>query len=98
MTVLKRVYPASAFKVGLVAYGILGLILGVFCSLIALGAPALGRHAHGMILGRFVGFGVLAIVVCPIVYGLVGGIAAVIGAGIYNLVAGWVGGLEVDIG
>ena len=96
MSVLKRISPASAFKIGLVVYGILGLILGFFCSLIALGAPALGRHAHTMILGRFVG--VFAIIVCPIVYGLIGGIGAVIGAGIYNLAAGWVGGLEVDIG
>jgi len=95
MSVLKRISPASAFKVGLVAYGIVGLILGVFCSLIAAVAPAFGHHAHGMFLSRV---GVFAIIVCPIVYGIIGGIAATIGAGIYNLVAGWVGGLEVDIG
>ena len=95
MTVLKSVSPASAFKVGLVAYGIVGLILGVFCSLIALGAPVFARHAHPMFVGRFVG--VFAIIICPIVYGIIGGIAAVIGAGIYNLAASWVGGLEVDI-
>jgi len=93
--VLKNISPASAFKVGLVAYGIVGLILGVFCSLIALGAPVFARHAHPMFVGRFVG--VFAIIICPIVYGIIGGIAAVIGAGIYNLAASWVGGLEVDI-
>jgi hypothetical protein len=96
MSVLKRISPASALKVGLVAYGIAGLILGAFCSLIALGAPVFTRHAHPMFVGRFVG--VFAIILCPIVYGLIGGIAAVIAAGIYNLAAGWVGGLEVDIG
>jgi hypothetical protein len=95
MTVLKRISPASAFKVGLVAYGIVGLILGVFCSLIALAAPVFARHAHPMFVGRFVG--VFAVIVCPIVYGIFGGIAAVIGAAIYNLAAVWVGGLEVDI-
>jgi len=30
-------------------------------------------------------------------YGIVGGIGGAIGAVIYNLVAGWVGGIEVDI-
>ncbi len=95
MAVLKRISPASAFKVGLAAYGALGLILGVFCSLIALGTPVFARHAHPMFVGRFVG--VFAVIVCPIVYGILGGIAAVIGAAIYNLAAGWVGGLEVDI-
>jgi hypothetical protein len=95
MAVLKRISPESAFKVGLVAYGILGLVLGVFCSLIAVAGVTFGRHGHMPFAGRL---GVLAVIVCPIVYGIVGGIAAAIGAAIYNLVAGWVGGLEVDIG
>jgi hypothetical protein len=38
-----------------------------------------------------------AVILCPIVYGLIGGIGAAIGAFIYNLASGWVGGLEVDI-
>jgi hypothetical protein len=96
MSVLKRISPGSAFRLGLVAYGIVGLMLGAFCSLIAIGAPAFGRQTHMMFLGHFVG--VFAVIVCPIIYGIIGGIGAVIAAGIYNLVAGWVGGLEVDIG
>jgi hypothetical protein len=42
--------------------------------------------------------GVLAVVMCPIIYGILGGVGAVIGALIYNLAAKWVGGLEVEIG
>lgn len=75
-------------------YGILGFILGAICSLIALAHP-LGHHLHTPFAARV---GVFAIIVCPIVYGILGGIGGVIGAGIYNLAAGWVGGLEVDIG
>ena len=61
----------------------------------------------GGILGKFgrrrstrracVGIGLGAIILFPILYGIVGGIAGVIGAAVYNLAAGWVGGLEVDI-
>ncbi len=40
MAVLKHIGPGSAFKVGLVVYGFIGLIIGVLLSLIALvGAP-----------------------------------------------------------
>ncbi len=95
MTVLKRISPASAFKVGLVTYGILGFILGVFCSLVAVAGVSFAPHARMPFLGRV---GIFAVILCPIVYGIIGGIGAVIGAGVYNLAAGWVGGLEVDIG
>jgi len=39
----------------------------------------------------------MAVIVCPIVYGIIGGIAAVIGALIYNLASSWVGEVEVEI-
>ena len=94
MAVLKRIEPESAFKVGLVAYGILGIILGLICSAIAAAEITLGRHGHTPFIGRL---GIMAVIVCPIVYGIAGGIGATIGAAVYNLVAGWVGGLEVDI-
>jgi hypothetical protein len=94
MTILKRIGPASAFKVGLVSYAVLGLIAGVFCSLIALTGASFAPHAH-LPFARAIGL--LAVIVCPVVYGIIGGIAALIGALIYNLASGWVGGVGVEI-
>jgi hypothetical protein len=94
MAVVKRIGPASAFKVGLVSYGLLGLIAGVFCSLIALAGVSFAPHMHMPFGGAM---GLFAVILCPIVYGIIGGIAAVIGALIYNLASSWVGGLEVEI-
>jgi hypothetical protein len=94
MAVVKRIGPGSAFKVGLVVYGIIGLIVGVFCSLIAVAGASFLPHAQMPFHGAV---GLLAVIVCPIVYGLIGGIGAVIGALIYNLACSWVGGLEVEI-
>lgn len=95
MSMLKHISAASAFKVGLVAYGIVGLILGAFCSLVAASGVTFAHHSRMPFMGKV---GIFAIILCPIIYGIIGGIGAAIGAGIYNLVAGWVGGLEVDIG
>ncbi|MBZ5596879.1 MAG: hypothetical protein LAN83_01040 [Acidobacteriia bacterium] len=94
MAIVKRIGPASAFKVGLVSYGLLGLIAGVFCSLIALAGISFAPHARMPFAGAI---GVFAVILCPIVYGIIGGVASVIGALIYNLASGWVGGVEVEI-
>ena len=94
MVVLKHIGPASAFKIGLVSYGLLGLVAGVLCSLMALTGASFCPHAH-MPFAHAVGL--IAVIVCPIVWGIVGGIAAVVSALIYNLASGWVGGIEVEI-
>lgn len=94
MAILKRIAPASAFKVGLVTYGILGLVLGALCTVIAFAGVQFAPHAHLPFAGRV---GIFAVILCPLVYGLIGGIGAVIGAAIYNLASDWVGGLEVEI-
>jgi hypothetical protein len=61
----------------------------------SLASMAGGQASGARLLGFGMGFG--AIIIFPIFYGIIGGVFAAIGAVIYNLVAGWVGGLEVDI-
>jgi hypothetical protein len=95
MAVLKHIGPGSAFKVGLVVYGFIGLIVGVLFSLIALVGAPFARQASMPFGGAFVGL--FAVILCPILYGIFGGIVAAISALIYNLASGWVGGLEVEI-
>lgn len=100
MATVKRIGPGSAFKVGLVVYAFLGLIIGCFMALFSMVAGSLGSLAGGGAFGaRAFGFGMGlgAIIIFPILYGIIGGIAGAIGAVVYNLAAGWVGGLEVDI-
>lgn len=95
MATVKRIGPGSAFKVGLALYGFLGLVLGVVFALISMVGGSLAPAPQIGVLRMF--FGVGAIIVVPVCYGIIGGIGAVIIALLYNLVAGWVGGLEVDI-
>jgi hypothetical protein len=100
MATLKHIGPGSAFKIGLVTYAILGLAIGIFMALFSMMVGNLGSLGQSAapgakLIGLGMGFG--AIIFFPICYGLIGGIFGAIGAVIYNLVAGWVGGLEVDI-
>jgi hypothetical protein len=95
MAVLKHVAPASAFKVGVVAYGLVGLVLGTVCTVVSLAGFSLAAHGHMPFAGRV---GMFAIILCPIVYGLIGGVSSAIGAVFYNLASNWVGGLEVEMG
>lgn len=91
MTILKRIQPASAFKIGVLVCAVFGLLAGIFCSAMALAAGPAARHA-----GMPFAVGAFAIVLCPIFWGLIGGISALLGAFIYNFTARWLGGLEIE--
>jgi len=99
MAVVKRVGPGSAFKVGLVLYGFLGLIIGACISLFSLVGVAFlhSNNAPGSAVGGMI-FGTMAIVIAPIVYGVFGGVMAALSALLYNFAARLMGGLEVDLG
>ena len=93
--VVKHVAPVSVAKVAGIVYALLGLCFGVFFSLIGMA----GAFAFDRTQAPFAGllFGAGAVIVLPIFYGLLGFIFSFIGAALYNLVAGWVGGVEVEM-
>ncbi len=85
-----------------VLYACLGLIFLPFIGIAAL-AGAFAEQAHhapgplaaplGMAIGLMIVFGLMI----PVMYGVMGFIFGVIGAAIYNLIAGWIGGIEVEV-
>jgi hypothetical protein len=100
MATLKRIGPGSAFKVGLVVYAFLGLLVGICMAIFSMVAGSLtGMAGADVPAAKMMGFGMGfgAIIIFPILYGIVGGIGGAIGALVYNVVAGIVGGLEVEI-
>lgn len=87
MAVLKHIGPASVFKVALCLYFLVGVIMAaVFYYVALLTGPNPFLVAHGA-----------ALIAVPFLYAVVGAIAAVIAAFCYNLVAGWVGGLKIEL-
>jgi len=93
--VIKRFEPLSVGKVAGVLYAAMGLVVGVIVSLAAMIGGLAGRSEFGALAGGLVGIG--AIVLLPIFYGVLGLIVAVIAAWLYNLSAGFVGGIEIDV-
>ena len=92
--VIRRVGPLSVAKVAGVLYALMGLIIGACISLFSLVGSAFMPKDAGM--GGML-FGAAAVVVLPIFYGILGFIMTLISAALYNLVAGWVGGVELDV-
>lgn len=92
--VLRKVGPLSCAKISGVLYAALGLIFGFFFSVISLVAGSLGGSDAGA-FGAL--FGVGAIILAPIFYGVMGFVFGGISAWLYNIIAGFVGGIEVDL-
>ncbi len=99
---IKRIAPLQTGKMLGVLYACLGLIfLPIF--MLAGAAGAFAQHAQGTegsstapaaaVAGMMFGMGVLM----PVIYGVMGFIIGVIGAAIYNLVARWIGGIELEV-
>lgn len=90
---LKKLDPMSCGLLAGVLYAVLGLIVGAFFSVIAvIGAASAPNGAGVGILS-----GVAAIVIVPVMYGVGGFIAGVIGAFLYNVCANLVGGIRFDL-
>jgi hypothetical protein len=93
--VIRSVGALSCAKIVGTMYAVLGLIFGALFSVVAvLGGFAAGQEGPGA-LGAM--FGAAAVVVFPICYGALGFVMSLIGAWLYNVFAGMVGGVEVDV-
>jgi hypothetical protein len=96
--VLKSVGVLSAGKIMGVLGAFGGLLGGAFMALFSLLGGVIqqqGGHGNAVIPALFVGVG--AIVFLPILYGIFGFIGGMIYALLYNLAAGVIGGLELEI-
>jgi hypothetical protein len=86
----------SLAKLAGVLYGAIGLILGaVFAAISAVGGFTAAAGSEGTAFAAL--FGVGAIVVFPLLYGGMAFLMALIGAALYNGIAGVVGGIELQM-
>ena len=92
MSRIQSINPLSSFKIGSLIFAILGFVAGALCSTAAFAGFRIAYHPT--LTG---GLALLPIVLCPIFWGLFGGLGAIVIALLYNLCAALFGGLEVEI-
>jgi hypothetical protein len=90
--VINRVGPLSSAKIVGLLYAILGLVGGAIFSLVA----AMGGFSHGRPDATGL-VGVAAVVIFPVLYGVMGFLMTLILAWLYNGLAQLVGGIEIDL-
>ena len=99
---IKRIAPLQAGKMMGVLYACMGLIFLPIFALAGLAgafaqqsqqAQGAGAAPAALIAAMMFGFGIFM----PVFYGVFGFIFGVISAAIYNLIARWIGGIEVEV-
>ena len=93
---VKRIGVLSVGKVMGAMYVVIGLILGGLLSLFALAGGGAGPNGPAGPAPAAL-FGAAAIIILPLLYGVLGFIGGIITGALYNLVASTIGGIEMEL-
>lgn len=100
---IRRIGIGSAFKMGFAVNTIIGLILGFFLLVPMLLGGIIFMPSYYDYGGYWPGVGggiigaLISLVILVLLSGVLGGVGAMIYAFLYNLAAGWMGGVEVEM-
>ncbi len=90
MKVIKKIGVLSFAKIEAVLMAIVGLAYGIIFAVFGGGALT-----EAGAIGA--GYGVLGIIILPIMYAVMGFVLGAVGAYLYNLVAKRIGGIEIEL-
>ena len=97
--VIRRIGVMSAAKITGALYAALGLVAGCILATVSLLGAGFMANANNGDVPSWIApiFGIGAIVIAPIFYGVMGLIGGAVAAAVYNLVAGVAGGLDLEV-
>jgi hypothetical protein len=91
VTRIRNINPLQLGIVYAALYALIGLLAGVIFALVSMAAGSMAAASGIPNLGW------LSVIIFPICYGIIGFIAGLIIALLYNLIAGWTGGIEITL-
>jgi len=91
MYIVKSVGVHSLGRIMCGMHAVLGLILAPFLGAVVMGSVAGGKGAPIGAAGVL-----LVVIVCPILFSLLGFVAGTVAGSLYNLSARWLGGIELN--
>jgi len=94
---LKKIAPLQLGKMLAVIYGLLSLIFVPFFMLFAAIASMAPKIEGGPPIPAMLGMGFGLMLLAPLLYSFMGFVSGLIGALIYNIVAKWIGGIEIEV-
>lgn len=95
MRTIRRVGVLSVAKIYGALMAGMGLLVGIMFAGLSTVAPALAGSDLPPFMSAM--FGVGAVVILPIVYGVMGLVMGAVGGALYNMFAGTVGGVQIDV-
>lgn len=96
--VIERIGALSLAKVLGAIYAVIGFVAGALFTVLALLGAVAGASSDPEMAWMAPLFGVAAIVVFPILYGVLAFVMGLVVSGLYNLIAARVGGIVVTLG
>lgn len=94
---IKKIAPLQLGKVLAVVYALGTVVFLPFFIIFTVVSSLLQHAGDAPQMVGFLGMGIGFMLFMPIVYGIMGFITGVVIAFIYNLVAGWIGGIELEL-
>ena len=97
MQEIKKIGVFSLAKIEAVLGAVIGFTVGLIWAIIALAVGGFSRMAGSPMRTGGLGLGVAAIALLPILYAVIGFVGGALVAFLYNVIAGWIGGIEVEL-
>lgn len=100
MKEIKRISINSCARVLAMVMAIIGFLAGIYATFFSMGACQAPDHSCRCLIQFCPLYSDMkgwAIIVFPVIYAIIGFVFGLIGAYIYNLVAGWVGGIKIEL-